>query len=155
MGEGRKQTKLRPSRRRRRRGGRPSRLEAGVAGAVVVAVAAAAIGAGVIKSRQSGEARARAAKAVAEGRALTPKAGSRQKLPQFSFPGLGGDRLASDDLQGKPAVINFFASWCPTCAEEMPDFEVVSKEFAGRSSLWGWPFKTPTRRLELSPPGPG
>lgn len=31
-------------------------------------------------------------------------------------------------VQGKPSVVNFWASWCGVCNEEMPDFEQVFKE---------------------------
>ena len=32
------------------------------------------------------------------------------------------------DLRGKPVVVNFFASWCVPCVEEMPAFESVHQE---------------------------
>lgn len=32
---------------------------------------------------------------------------------------------ASSEQLGRPVVVNFFASWCPTCIAEMPDFEAV------------------------------
>ncbi|MEE9417540.1 MAG: TlpA disulfide reductase family protein [Acidimicrobiales bacterium] len=32
--------------------------------------------------------------------------------------------------KGEPLVINFFASWCPSCVAEMPDFEVAHQQFA-------------------------
>lgn len=32
-----------------------------------------------------------------------------------------------DFVDGKPTVVNFFASWCTPCVAEMPDFEAVSQ----------------------------
>jgi len=34
--------------------------------------------------------------------------------------------------QGKPVVLNYWAGNCPSCAVEMPGFEKVATEFAGR-----------------------
>lgn len=36
-----------------------------------------------------------------------------------------GQTFALSDYRGKPVVVNFWASWCPSCVAEMPDFEVV------------------------------
>ncbi|HXT62663.1 MAG TPA: TlpA disulfide reductase family protein [Pyrinomonadaceae bacterium] len=39
-------------------------------------------------------------------------------------------RLA--DFDGKVIVINFWATWCGPCRREIPDYEKVRKEFAGK-----------------------
>jgi thiol-disulfide isomerase/thioredoxin len=36
-----------------------------------------------------------------------------------------------------PTVVNLFASWCPPCIREMPDFETVSQELAGNVEFIG------------------
>lgn len=38
------------------------------------------------------------------------------------------DEAAIADLKGTPVVINFFASWCPSCVSELPDFQAVHEE---------------------------
>ncbi len=52
------------------------------------------------------------------------------RLPAFELPLLEGKgTLSADDLRGKPAVLNFFASWCVPCREEAPLFERTYKEY--------------------------
>jgi len=39
-----------------------------------------------------------------------------------------GNAVALSDFIGKPIVLNFWASWCPPCKEEMPEFEKLYLE---------------------------
>jgi len=45
-----------------------------------------------------------------------------KKMPEFTLPVLGqGDKtVSSQDLLGKPFLLNVWASWCPTCRYEHP-----------------------------------
>lgn len=43
----------------------------------------------------------------------------------------------AERLDGRPMVVNFFASWCSPCIKEMPDFEIVSQELAGQVDVLG------------------
>ncbi|MEX2440428.1 MAG: TlpA disulfide reductase family protein [Actinomycetota bacterium] len=40
-------------------------------------------------------------------------------------------------LAERPLVINFFASWCPNCIAEMPDFERVHRSLGDRIGFLG------------------
>lgn len=54
---------------------------------------------------------------------LTPGSQPQQRAPDFELQLLGGGTMSSDDLRGRPVVLNFWASWCIPCREEMPAFE--------------------------------
>jgi cytochrome c biogenesis protein CcmG/thiol:disulfide interchange protein DsbE len=50
---------------------------------------------------------------------------------------LTAPRATVDSLRGKPALINFWASWCGPCAKEAPELARVSRELHGRATLVG------------------
>lgn len=68
---------------------------------------------------------------------LAPLTGG-DPLPQAALPELDGDGcLTTDDLRGQPAIINFWATWCPFCVEEMPDLEQVHQEVGSQVRFVG------------------
>ena len=64
--------------------------------------------------------------------------------PEFVFEALdvegverGDDVDFVDYRGGRPAVVNFFASWCAPCVQEMPDFENVHRQLDDAVSFIG------------------
>ncbi len=56
-------------------------------------------------------------------------------LPPFSLTSLEGTVVTSQDLRGKPAFLNFWATWCPPCREEMPAIAAVSRQYEGKATV--------------------
>lgn len=44
-------------------------------------------------------------------------------VPEFSMTDADGESVSISDLTGKPVIINFWASTCPYCLDEMPHFQ--------------------------------
>lgn len=78
--------------------------------------------------------------------ALPPGAPGSRTAPPFSLPDTNGNIYSSSQLAGKPVVINFFATWCPPCREEIPGFVEVYNKHKGKGfELIGISLDTDTR----------
>ena len=53
--------------------------------------------------------------------------------PQFDVPGLDGGQVKLSDFKGRPVLVNFWATWCPPCKEEMPEFSRLNIKYASNS----------------------
>jgi peroxiredoxin len=42
--------------------------------------------------------------------------------PDFTLPQLDGNSLTLSEFKGKVIILNFWATWCPPCRREIPDF---------------------------------
>jgi len=52
--------------------------------------------------------------------------------PDFTVRDLGGREVRLADLRGKVVVLNFWATWCPPCREEIPSMMQLNKSMAGK-----------------------
>ena len=70
---------------------------------------------------------------VADPGNASGSAADNPKAPDFTMTDPEGNSVKLSDVlsNGKPVVLNFWASWCPPCKTEMPDFEKVYKELGG------------------------
>lgn len=53
-------------------------------------------------------------------------------VPDIALSGLEGDEVRLSALRGKVIVLNFWATWCPPCIEEMPSLERLYRRFRNR-----------------------
>jgi peroxiredoxin len=51
-----------------------------------------------------------------------------QYAPDFEISTPEGERVRLSDLRGRPAVVNFWATWCGSCLTEMPDLKALQAE---------------------------
>ena len=61
-----------------------------------------------------------------------------EAAPAFSAPLLNGDGdLSLFELEGRPVVLNFWASWCGPCEEEAPMLRKAEREYGDRIAFVG------------------
>jgi len=85
----------------------PRRPRAGVVAAVVLGALVAAVAVWSLVNQAS------------------PATGSDQRVSAIALTDFDGKTFTLSDYHGTPLVVNFWASWCPSCAGEMPAFDRV------------------------------
>lgn len=58
-------------------------------------------------------------------------------VPPFTLKDLEGRIISPADWRGKAVLINFWATWCPPCREEIPDLIKLQTKYNGRLQIIG------------------
>ncbi|MFC1665782.1 peroxiredoxin family protein [Pseudomonadota bacterium] len=53
-------------------------------------------------------------------------------IKDFSFPSTDGRTLSLQEMRGKVVLLAFFATWCPQCNSELPEFVHLQKQYRDR-----------------------
>lgn len=56
----------------------------------------------------------------------------RPAAPDFTLAGADGRKVSLKDFRGKVVFLNFWATWCESCRDEMPSMERLYGEFKGK-----------------------
>lgn len=58
-----------------------------------------------------------------------------QFAPDFTLSTLSGETITLSDFKGKKVVLNFWATWCPPCKDEMPHFQKYYEKYAEEDNV--------------------
>jgi peroxiredoxin len=55
-----------------------------------------------------------------------------EKAPDFTLPAIDGQKTSLSDLNGRVVLLNFWATWCDPCRDEMPAMEQLWEKYKGQ-----------------------
>lgn len=62
-----------------------------------------------------------------EAISFDPDARVKPQAPNFQLQTIEGETIRLTDYRGKVVVLNFWATWCPPCRKEIPDFVELTR----------------------------
>jgi thiol-disulfide isomerase/thioredoxin len=63
----------------------------------------------------------------------------------FALPDLEGQTVRLSDYQGKWVIVNFWASWCSPCVQELPELAAFQQQHVKQVQILGLNFEGTTR----------
>jgi thiol-disulfide isomerase/thioredoxin len=103
---------------------------AGIAG--VAAIVGLALAAGYLSSRYLGPASKNPPAPAAARPGTAAATAIPEKRPDFSLVDSNGARRSISEWNGRPLMVNFWATWCPPCRREIPLLNALRAEYGPR-----------------------
>jgi thiol-disulfide isomerase/thioredoxin len=57
------------------------------------------------------------------------------RRPDWSITLPGGKKVSASDYDGKVLIVDFWATWCPPCRQEIPGFIALQKKYADKGLM--------------------
>jgi peroxiredoxin len=57
-----------------------------------------------------------------------------EAMPRWELQDMDGNKITSKELEGKVVLVDFWATWCQTCVQELPAFNALQEKY-GKEGL--------------------
>ena len=64
---------------------------------------------------------------------LSSSSGFARNVRKLSLRDLDGEKVRMSDYQGRVVVLNFWATWCGPCKEELPRLAIMAQDYASKN----------------------